>query len=198
MKRSLIVNLLLAVILSTSIVGCKKGPKNPTAIPDGKMGKGGRDDGPGGLLTGGNRIGENSTDPSARDVGNTVRFGEEDFERDTAHFQANTVYFDLDRSSVKAGEGRKLEEIATYLKGSVKDRLEIEGHCDERGTEEYNRALGERRALALREYLINSGVAADRIATKSWGEDRPAVQGGGDAAWAKNRRGEFILLKPKF
>lgn len=197
MKRSLIVNILLAVILSSSVVGCKKGPKNPTAIPDGRLGKV-RTDGQNDLLTGGERVGDSTTNPLVTDTSKTVRFGEEDFERDTAHFQANTVYFDLDRSSVKAGEGRKLEEVATYLKGSVKDRLEIEGHCDDRGTEEYNRALGERRALALREYLINSGVAADRIATKSWGEDRPAVPGGGEAAWAKNRRGEFILLKPKF
>ena len=87
--------------------------------------------------------------------------------------------------------------LADYLKGAPTDALLVEGHCDERGTEEYNRSLGERRALALREYLINSGIASDRIITRSYGEDRPAVQGHDETAWSKNRRGEFILLKPK-
>jgi len=74
----------------------------------------------------------------------------------------------------------------------------IEGHCDERGTEEYNRALGEKRAQALREYLASKlGVDAGNIRTLSYGKDRPAVPDHNDAAWAKNRRGEFVVLLPK-
>jgi peptidoglycan-associated lipoprotein len=87
--------------------------------------------------------------------------------------------------------------VANYFKQHSAEKLQIEGHCDERGTEEYNRALGERRALAIREYLVNLGVAADRVYTLSWGEDKPADTGHDEAAWGKNRRGEFILLKPK-
>jgi peptidoglycan-associated lipoprotein len=79
----------------------------------------------------------------------------------------------------------------------VSDKLLIEGHCDERGTEEYNRALGERRALALREALAKAGVSPDRIRTISYGKDRPVNPGHDESAWAQNRRGEFILLHPK-
>ena len=116
---------------------------------------------------------------------------------DRVHFKSETVYFDFDRSVVKASEKGKVETVANYFKDHPTEKLQIEGHCDERGTEEYNRALGERRALAVREYLVNLGVAADRIFTLSWGEDKPADPGHDEAAWSKNRRGEFILLKPK-
>jgi peptidoglycan-associated lipoprotein len=116
---------------------------------------------------------------------------------DRERFKAETVYFDFDRAAVKASEKGRIETVANYFKQHSAEKLQIEGHCDERGTEEYNRALGERRALAIREYLVNLGVAADRVYTLSWGEDKPADQGHDEAAWGKNRRGEFILLKPK-
>lgn len=119
------------------------------------------------------------------------------YRKDREFFKSNTVYFDFDRSTVKAGERVKVEEVALCLKGDANVKLLVEGHCDERGTEEYNRALGERRALSLREYLVHLGIGADRIHTISFGEDQPAVPGHNDAAWAKNRRGEFVLLKPK-
>jgi peptidoglycan-associated lipoprotein len=112
-------------------------------------------------------------------------------------FAQNTVYFDFDRHEVKASERTKIDEVAVYLKGDAKVKILVEGHCDERGTEEYNRALGERRALSVREYLINSGIALDRVHTISFGEDKPAVPGQNEAAWTKNRRGVFVLLKPK-
>lgn len=112
-------------------------------------------------------------------------------------FEANTVYFDFDRHEVKSSERVKVEEVGVYLKGDPKTKLLVEGHCDERGTEEYNRALGERRALSVREYLVNLGVAAERVQTISYGEDQPAVPGHNEAAWARNRRGVFVLLKPK-
>ena len=116
---------------------------------------------------------------------------------DKDKFKANTAYFDYDRAVVKPTERVKIEEVAVYLKGVLDHKLMIDGHCDERGTEEYNRALGERRALALREYLIKLGITGDRIYTRTFGEDRPALEGHDEAAWSKNRRGEFILLKPK-
>ena len=116
---------------------------------------------------------------------------------DPAALAAYTVYFEFDKSSVRASEKSKMEEVAKVLKSGAADKLLIEGHCDERGTEGYNLALGERRALSLREYLANLGVGPDRIRTISYGEARPAIPGSSDDAWSKNRRGQFILLKPK-
>jgi peptidoglycan-associated lipoprotein len=118
-------------------------------------------------------------------------------DEDREAFRLNTVYFDFDRSTVKPSERSKIEPVADYLRGHAENKLQIEGHCDERGTEEYNRSLGERRALALREYLVNLGISADRIKTISFGEDRPADPAHDESAWSKNRRGEFVLLKPR-
>jgi len=116
---------------------------------------------------------------------------------DRAAFAANTVHFDYDKSILKASEVGKLKPVITALKASPQNKLLIEGHCDERGTEEYNRALGERRALAIRTHLVKSGIAPDRLRTISFGEDKPIALGHDEAAWAKNRRGELVLLKPK-
>ena len=116
---------------------------------------------------------------------------------DPAALASYTVYFEFDKSSVRAGENGKMEEVAKVLRTGMADKLLIEGHCDERGTEGYNLALGERRALSLREYLANLGIGPDRIRTISYGEARPAIPGSTEEAWSKNRRGQFILLKPK-
>ena len=83
------------------------------------------------------------------------------------------------------------------MKTALPNKLLIEGHCDERGTEEYNRSLGERRALAVREYLVRLGIQASRIRTISYGFDRPVDNGHNEAAWSKNRRDEFIVLMPR-
>jgi peptidoglycan-associated lipoprotein len=113
-------------------------------------------------------------------------------------FKADTVYFDLDSSTIKPSEESKLQHVADYFKGNQKlEALTIEGNCDERGTEKYNLSLGERRALAAREYLANLGVDPQRINTVTYGKSRPAESGHNEAAWKKNRRDEFILLTPK-
>jgi peptidoglycan-associated lipoprotein len=116
--------------------------------------------------------------------------------RDRKVFEKDTVYFDFDSSVVKPGEKPKVANVAGYLKSKPGHAVEIEGHCDERGTEEYNRSLGERRALAVREALIRAGIDGSLIDTKSFGKDRPAVQGRDEAAFKKNRRGEFLLETP--
>jgi peptidoglycan-associated lipoprotein len=116
---------------------------------------------------------------------------------DREAFSSQTIHFDYDRASVKAADRSKVEAVAAYLKNQPTQKVEVEGHCDERGTEEYNRALGERRALAAREALVSMGVGADRIFTTSFGEDRPADPAHDEQAWQKNRRDEFILLKPR-
>ncbi len=126
--------------------------------------------------------------------------GLEEFEgmlADRAALAAHTVHFDFDSAVVKRSELPHVEAVAAVLKEKPAAKLLIEGHCDERGTEEYNRALGERRALALREALVKRGISPDRIRTISYGEDRPVDPGHNEEAWAKNRRGEFLLLLPK-
>jgi peptidoglycan-associated lipoprotein len=116
--------------------------------------------------------------------------------QDAETLKADTVYFDYDKSAIRASERAKVASVADYLKAHPEKTLIVEGHCDERGTDEYNRALGERRALSVREALISQGVSSDRITTTSWGKDRPAEIGHDEAAWSKNRRGAFVLVSP--
>ena len=108
-------------------------------------------------------------------------------------FQA--VYFDYDSSTVKPSERSKIEEVASKLGGMEGASVIVEGHCDERGSAEYNLALGERRALAIRAYLVGLGVAAERVQTKSFGEENPVAMGHGEDSWHLNRRGEFVLIQ---
>lgn len=103
------------------------------------------------------------------------------------------VFFAYDSSQVAPRERGKVERVADYLKQNAETAVIIEGHCDERGSREYNLALGERRALAVRTYLIGLGIADNRIQTKSFGEEMPADPGHGEAAWSANRRAEFVL-----
>jgi peptidoglycan-associated lipoprotein len=112
-------------------------------------------------------------------------------------FDAYTVHFEYDSSILKSSELANIQAVAGQLKSNPSIAIKIRGHCDERGTEEYNRALGEKRALAIREYLMNLGIEGGRVYTISYGEDKPKVQGHSDEAWSKNRRGEFILYTPK-
>ncbi len=101
------------------------------------------------------------------------------------------IYFDYDSAALKPAAKANLERGAEWLKRTPKVNVQVEGHCDERGTNEYNLALGERRALAARRYLVSLGIAQDRIFTISYGEERPAVEGHDESAWKFNRRAEF-------
>ena len=112
-------------------------------------------------------------------------------------FKGQTIYFEFDKSTIKPSEVGKLEEVARKMKTQFQGKaLRIEGHCDERGTEEYNRSLGDRRALSIREKLVALGLNPEMVPTVSFGEDKPADLGHAEAAWSKNRRGELILLSP--
>jgi peptidoglycan-associated lipoprotein len=107
------------------------------------------------------------------------------------------VYFDYNRSEVRSSERPKLEALAAYLQNNPKFTVVIEGHCDERGSDEYNRALAERRSLAVREYLSSLGVAVNRMHTVSYGEDRPVVAVAvTEADHQLNRRAEFLIGTP--
>lgn len=107
------------------------------------------------------------------------------------------IYFEYDRFDLTADSKNILTRKAAIMKEVPQLRVTIEGHCDERGTEEYNLALGERRARAAYEYLVNLGVSPGQMETVSFGKLHPAVQGSGEAAWAKNRRDEFKAYKPR-
>lgn len=110
-----------------------------------------------------------------------------------AHF--SPVYFGYDSSQLAPEEVTKIEQVADFMLGDPACVLIVEGHCDERGSNEYNLSLGEQRALSVRSYLVNLGLAAERIQSRSFGEERPAVIGTGEAVWRLNRRGEFVLYK---
>jgi peptidoglycan-associated lipoprotein len=106
------------------------------------------------------------------------------------------IYFDYDKSNIKPQFQSVLEGIAGWLAKQKDRQLLVEGHCDERGTDEYNLALGERRALSVRRYLVALGVDADRVHTISYGEEKPADSGHDESAWVKNRRAEFKVSAP--
>lgn len=183
---------LLAILLclSVGLVGCKKKPTGVTVLPNRPAG-----------WTGDNAGGDGSGNAiSGMDSADGIPLGDPGaFDRATADreaFAANTVYFGFDSSLVQSSEQYKVSDVASALNQNLSNLLRIEGHCDERGTEGYNLALGERRALSLREALVAAGVDAQRIQTVSYGEERPADPGHDETAWSANRRGEFILLVP--
>ena len=103
------------------------------------------------------------------------------------------VFFDFDKSNIRDDQKAALNDNVGWLKGNTGAKLLIEGHCDERGTAEYNLALGERRAKAVKDYLIAAGIAADRVSTISYGKERPFVLGHDESAWKWNRRGHFTI-----
>lgn len=103
-----------------------------------------------------------------------------------------TVYFDYDRSDLRPDARETLQHNAEVINSAPGPMILIAGHCDERGTQEYNLALGERRAQAARDYLIQLGVPAERLITVSYGEEQPADPGHNESAWARNRRAEFL------
>ncbi len=213
MKHASFFNVIaLGVVLAIGPTGCAKSPKNPTPIP-GKMPKSvSNDAGPGNPIIpgGGDNTSPGKTvpptdNPSAKPVdqpkettGGIPIVGDWNGRpMDTNYFKADTIYFEFDKAAIRPSERSKIEAVVSDLKSNPANAVLVEGHCDERGTEEYNRALGERRALAVREYIIHSGIGAERVFTISYGLDRPAVDGHNEEAWSKNRRAQFDLLLPK-
>jgi peptidoglycan-associated lipoprotein len=110
-------------------------------------------------------------------------------------FESAPIYFDFDRSTLKPLARETLTKKAKWLRANPRFSVQIEGHCDEQGSNHYNLALGERRASATAKFLTGLGISASRISTISYGEERPAVRGHDEEAWAKNRRAEFRVIK---
>jgi len=105
----------------------------------------------------------------------------------------DTVFFDTDAHSVRADAQTVLQKQAAWLKQYPQVKLMLEGHCDERGTREYNLALGDRRAYAVKEFLVSLGVDAARLQTKSYGKERPVCSESDDSCWQQNRRGFSVI-----
>ena len=117
----------------------------------------------------------------------------EDFGFDAMTFTPETVYFAFDDFTLNMESQEKLNALADHLRDNSSVVVQIEGHCDERGSNEYNMALGQRRAEAVKNYLVTLGISPARLTTISYGEEKPAVQGSNEAAWRLNRRAEFVI-----
>lgn len=164
----------LTVLMTASVLvaaGCASKPK-PRATPEEQMAALEGWDIPLDPLTEGIAFGE----PRAEDV-----------------LILQTLYFDFDKSEILDQSRKILTGIADWMIEHQENRLKIEGHCDERGTKEYNLALGERRALGVRSYLTGLGVNPQRLLTVSYGEEMPACSEATEECWAKNRRAEFLV-----
>jgi peptidoglycan-associated lipoprotein len=184
----------IGMALTLVATGCKHKQPPITRFPGSGMTGNESNDNLNNGATLGNGLGTGATEMGG---GPLATFNPDDYNQDPSAFAAETIYFAYDSSSIRSDDQMKIAAVASGLKSDASAKLLISGNCDERGTEEYNRSLGERRALAAREALANQGVDPSRVATRSYGEDRPADQGHGESAWSKNRRDEFILLHPK-
>lgn len=112
---------------------------------------------------------------------------------DLAQNVGDRVFFELDSSTLSTEAQHTLDKQVAWLKQYSSVNVTVEGHCDERGTREYNLALGERRATATKKYLLAAGIPASRISTISYGKERPAVIGSDESAWSQNRRAVTVL-----
>lgn len=194
--------LVTAASLLGGAAGCSRKPKGLTPLPAGQSGSTGpvgeiplnpgNGIGGGRLDGGGNGPGTDTTNP----IGLNPNLDPSKMVQDREKFATDTVYFDFDKSNVKPQYNANIAHVADYLKANTSNSLLIEGHCDDRGTEEYNLALGERRALAVRDKLMSAGISGDRITTISYGKEKPAMVGNNEEAYSKNRRGVFVLLTP--
>src|SRR5436190_5720364 len=184
-KTTLILTIGLVAIIS--FTGCHKKPVGVTDIPGMNRPHAG---GPNDINTLPTPRNNDNTGPigftdPANNPYNSTLTGPHD--EDRAKFAEYTVHFTVDSAAIKEGDRAKLDKVAEYFKNNTtKEALQIEGHADERGTEQYNLALGDKRALAVREYLAHLGVDSQRISTVSYGEAKPVDPARNEAAYNKN------------
>lgn len=165
----------VALVALIAVAGCGKKPA-PEILPPVADNGGGGAGSSGGF----------GTTPGAPIPGSQADF--------VANIQSDTVYFDVDQFNIDESDRAILQSQAQWLARYPNVRVTIEGHCDERGTRDYNLALGERRANAAKSYLASLGVDAARIATVSYGKERPVALGSDEDSWAKNRRAVTITI----
>ena len=141
---------------------------------------------------------ENVDDAQGGSLSDIANAGSGDFEKLYARcndVNFAPVYFGFDSTVVPQGELGKIDAVAQHLADNANRVVVVEGNCDERGSNEYNMSLGENRAIILRNYMVQNGITADRIQTRSYGSEKPAVDGHDESAWSKNRRGEFAIYQ---
>ena len=175
------------LILAFALVGCAKQPtmtQGSAPSPDGAVAL--RVTTPGGTQQGGGMSGEGR---GATGSGST----RPSLEGYRAAPALTDIHFEFDRADIRESDAPLLDANAGWLKEHANQLLVIEGHCDERGTSEYNTALGDRRARATKNYLVSRGVPATRITIISYGEERPACTQHADECWAQNRRAHFLV-----
>lgn len=204
--------LVLAVVAVSLFVGCAKTPKlNLTGINDAPIVDAGDGDIGSGEPAGFNPFATGTDNPDFQPIGSATDAGiSNDWKSNTDAMGGaeqyllnptrwkDKVYFAFNRSEIRADQRPVLEELANYLSQNAEECCVIEGHTDERGSDEYNRALGEHRALAAKKYLTGLGIADSRIFTLSYGEDRPAVpNASSESEYKLNRRDEFLVGKRK-
>ncbi|MGX7952079.1 peptidoglycan-associated lipoprotein Pal [Tsuneonella sp. HG249] len=170
MNRRIVFAALLAG--TAALAGCKKEP--PASLPP--------EPGPSATSTPGTDVGT-----GAAALGSQAHF-------EQAVNGQNVIYFETDRFNIDSADAAALQTQAQYLGQYPQITITIEGHADERGTREYNLALGERRANAAKNYLVSLGVPANRISTLSYGKERPVALGSNEAAWAQNRRAVSVVV----
>jgi len=185
-----------AVLLILAAAGCAKQPATSMASAPAPGGAATFSGGTGAGSSGGAMSNTNSPSGSSavnRAVSSTARPQPGTFRATT---ELKDVHFDFDKYDIRSGDAKTLDANAAWLKSNTTMLVLIEGHCDERGTNEYNLALGERRAKAAMNYLVSQGVAQNRVSILSYGEQRPVCTDHDEACWAKNRRAHF-LVKPQ-
>lgn len=138
-------------------------------------------------------IGDRGTSTTTGDTGDKGNTGAGEDVGSEQLLNFVTIYFDFDKYNLREDAKSGLKNNYEVLRAQSDVRVQIEGHCDERGTVEYNLALGEKRARSAMEYLVSMGIARDRISMISYGKERPAAFGSNEDAWAKNRRAEFVV-----
>ena len=196
MKTKLIYTLAFALAVTLAATGCRHKPGYLTKLPAGPTPTTVPDYNPNTLPPGPSI----NTEPGpVTNPGSIPQAGDYPYDMvpDRAALAAYTVHFAYDSSVIRKSEQASLQSVAQALAADSNTKLLVEGNCDERGTEEYNRSLGERRALAAREALAKLGMDPMRVFTRSYGKDKPADSGHDEAAWQKNRRDDFVLLHPK-
>lgn len=166
---------LFAVVAALSACSCLKSPDLDVApvAKNSKYGEGAYGNGAGAMA--------NSGDVKSK------------FDQEFVAGGLNNVYFDYDSAAIRSDAETTLQKFASFSKANDVQGVTIEGHADERGTREYNLALGDRRAVAVKKYLVGLGLSPNQMTTISYGKERPAVEGHDESAWAKNRRGVIVL-----
>ncbi len=183
-----VLGVMLVVLTLSLVMGCSK-KKVPAA--DG-MGAGSMTSSDMGAM-GGPSGGGFGDEARWKELGLNTEAERREFQERARGFENEDVYFDYDSYVLSAPAKKVLDEKVAFLKKYPRVKVTVEGHCDERGTNEYNLALGERRANAAMQYLKNAGLTHASLSSVSYGEERPIATGHDEASWAKNRRAHFVI-----